>query len=305
LKQRTLILQASKSLKRLNTLRKLMIRLLIMLVTMSLTAPLNLVAQDLWDMSTIEGDVSQITAPQVTAPAPMDEMIYESGFGWGNWFRPTLWSGSFELGMNGSSGNSVTNNLRTGFELTRKTSLNEMGIDLDYAQASVNKIQSQNFAKLDLDYDRLFREGSPWSMFTKTQLLYDEFRKFDLRLVMNGGIGYKWIDTDSTMFKTRFGAGASREFGGPRDEWTPEAVFGMDLKRQLTKRQKLAATFDYYPAWTDFTDYRMVSDMSWEMLLDEANNLSLKLSVLDTYDSTPDGAKANDINYGLLLLWKM
>ena len=38
-------------------------------------------------------------------------------------------------------------------------------------------------------------------------------------------------------------------------------------------------------------------------VLDEANNLSLKLGVIDRYDSTPSGAKYNDIDYSLLLLW--
>ena len=39
---------------------------------------------------------------------------------------------------------------------------------------------------------------------------------------------------------------------------------------QLTKRQKLTSTVDYYPAWDDFSDFRMVSNVSWELLLDEA-----------------------------------
>ena len=34
-------------------------------------------------------------------------------------------------------------------------------------------------------------------------------------------------------------------------------------------------------------------------------NLSFKLSVIDRYDSTPDGRKPNDLDYALLLLWKL
>ena len=49
----------------------------------------------------------------------------------------------------------------------------------------------------------------------------------------------------------------------------------------------------------------MVSTLNWEVLLDEVANLSLKLSVSDRYDSTPFGRRPNDVDYGLLLLWKI
>ena len=57
------------------------------------------------------------------------------------------------------------------------------------------------------------------------------------------------------------------------------------------------------PDVTDFLDYRLKSKASWEVLLDEETNLSLKVSLLDRYDSTPNGKKANDLDYTLTLLW--
>ena len=238
--------------------------------------------------------------------APLDEALYESpSIDVGGWFKPANWDGSFEVGINGSEGNSKNFNMRTGFTLGRKTDLSEVGLNLTYAKASANRIETQNFGQLNLNVDRLFKEGSPWSFYTNTYLLYDEFRPFDLRLAINTGIGYKWIDTDKTLFRSRFGGGVSREFGGPNNQWTPEANFGLDFNHQLTERQKFSAVVDYYPAWNDFMDYRLVSNLSYELLLDEANNLSLKLSLLDNYDSTPGTSQPNDINYGLLLLWSM
>ena len=52
-------------------------------------------------------------------------------------------------------------------------------------------------------------------------------------------------------------------------------------------------------------DYRVISEFSWEVLLDEATNLSFKASVIDRYDSTPNNAKANDIDYAFLVLWQL
>ena len=43
-----------------------------------------------------------------------------------------------------------------------------------------------------------------------------------------------------------------------------------------------------------------------ELLLDEATNLSLKVGLLDRYDSTPGiGLQENDVDYFITLLWKL
>lgn len=233
-------------------------------------------------------------APSYFEEAPMN-----------GWFCFECWDSSFEIGINGASGNSDNFNTRIGFDLERKTPVTAAKLGFDYSSAEVNGVDTQNFANLKLDLDRVFAEGSPWSLFLKTDLLWDEFRPFDLRLAINSGLGYKWVDNGATLFRTRTGAGVSREFGGVNNDWIPEAVFGLDFNHQLNDRQKLTATVDYLPSFEDFSDYRIVGDFSWEMLLHEATNMSLKLSVLDRYDSTPDGAEANDISYALLLLWKM
>ena len=146
---------------------------------------------------------------------------------------------------------------------------------------------------------------SPWALFQRLGLEYDEFRTFDIRVQLSGGLAYDILRTDATKLTWRSGAGTSSEIGGVDDSWQAEANFGVDLERQLTDRQKLTATVDYFPAWADFSDYRLVSNAGWEILLDEASNLNLKILVIDRYDSTPHGAKPNDIDYSLLLLWKL
>ena len=57
------------------------------------------------------------------------------------------------------------------------------------------------------------------------------------------------------MLKGRVGAGATKEIGGVNNEWIPEALFGLDYRRQLSRKQKLELTVDYFPSWEDFTDY--------------------------------------------------
>ena len=217
------------------------------------------------------------------------------------WMRG--WDSHAEFGIDGSDGNARTLAVQTGLEMKRKTDAYTLAIDVDYRQASNRNATTEDNGRFNLDYDRLLGE-SPWAGFGKFGLEWDKFKAFNLRVNLNGGLAYHWIREDQASLVTRFGAGASREIGAPVEEWIAEAVFGIEAERQLTARQKLKGKVDYFPAWEDFGNYRIVTDLAWETLLDGSENLSLKLAVTDRYDSTPQGAEPNDIYYSLLLLYK-
>lgn len=223
------------------------------------------------------------------------------------WYQyPWLWKGwnnHAEFGLDGSSGNSNTLAIQTGLEMKRKTDAYTLGIDLDYRQASNREGTTEDNGQFNFDFDRLLGE-SRWSMFHKFGMEWDRFKAFDLRLNANSGFGYHWIRTERSSLVTRLGAGVSKEFGSPDDPWVPEAVFGIEAEHQLTERQKLLGKIEYFPAWENFSDFRLVTDVGWEILLDDSENLSLKLALTDRYDSTPQGAKPNDLYYSLLLLYK-
>lgn len=217
------------------------------------------------------------------------------------WMRG--WDSHAELGLDGSTGNARTLSIQTGWESKRKTELYTLGLDFDYRQASNRSVTTEDNGRLNLDYDRLLMD-TPWSGFAKYGMEWDKFKAFDLRLFTSAGIGYHWVRRDDATLVTRFGAGGSKEIGAPDDSWIPEAVFGGEAERQLTPRQKLKGKVDYFPAWENFNNFRLVSDVAWEILLDGSENLSLRLAATDRYDSTPQGAKKNDLYYSLLLLYK-
>lgn len=248
-----------------------------------------------------DGQAGPIDPGILTPPANFPEAVNEP---MNDWFQWSSWESSAELGINGGSGNSQSFNITSGFDMKRSTDSTDAKIGLKYINNKSNDVLVANNARLNLDWERKFGDGSPWSWFLKNTYLYDDFRPFDLQVTLNSGFGYKFFDSDIQMLKGRVGAGATKEIGGVNNEWIPEALFGLDYRRQLSRKQKLELTVDYFPSWEDFTDYRLITDLSWEYLLDEETNLSLKLNVNDRYDSTPDGAKANDIFYSLLLLWK-
>ena len=185
-----------------------------------------------------------------------------------------------------------------------QTQQSKLNLEARYNQASAEGIKTQDNALGEIRHDWLLGE-SRWSLFTIGSIEYDEFRAFDARAAASGGVGYRLIDGEATTLTGRVGSGVSHEIGGPNDEYVPEADFGLDFEHQLTRRQKIVAKTDYFPEWGEYEDFRLQTDVGWEILLDEEANLSLKLALTDRYDSTPEGRVANDINYSLLMLWKL
>jgi putative salt-induced outer membrane protein YdiY len=219
------------------------------------------------------------------------------------WFPWDGWTNSAELGINGSSGNAESLSFQTGARFKRQTDVHLFDFRTTYNRTQSGGIETQNNSLTYADFDRFFGQ-SPWSAFLKQGLEYDQFKEFDARYNINSGLAYRFVKTDRLSLQGRFGAGASREFGGPDRRWVPEALFGTSYEHQLNKRNKWIAKVDYFPEWGDFNNYRIVSDASWEILWDEVGNLSLKLGAIDRYDSTPNGRKPNDLTYSLLLLYK-
>ena len=246
-----------------------------------------------------------LTAPPDTQNKPETAPLQTDVTQWYQYPRRWMkgWDSHAEFGLDGSDGNANTLAMQVGMELKRKTDHYTLGMDVNYRQASSRNKTTEENGRFNVNYDRLLGD-TPWSAFIKQGMEWDRFKPFDLRLNLNAGAGYYWVRNDDTTLATRFGGGASREIGAPMDAWIPEAVFGFEAEHQMTDRQKLKGKFDYFPAWENFGDYRLVSDVSWELLLDGSENLSLKLAATDRYDSSPQGARPNDVYYSLLLLYK-
>lgn len=242
----------------------------------------------------------------IVGPIEADGRIDEPPAVWWpsrSWFASEIWDYGAELGLNGSEGNAQALSVLASLNGKRETEGNLFEWDLKYGKSQSGGLETQHYALFNSRWDWKFTPI--WFLYNKDTLEYDEFKAFDLRLGLSGGLGRHLVKTDITTLTARLGAGVSREFGGPDDSWVPEANFGGDFEHKLSPRQKLKLTTDYYPAWERFSDYRLVTNAYWEILLSEETNLSLKLGAVDRYDSTPNGALANDIDYFVTLLWKL
>ena len=246
-------------------------------------------------------------AYQGPIPPPADDgLILRSNTIVGPKTEPSqkLWEGGLELGMDGSEGNSQNFNLHFGAKLKRKTEFNSLSSELDYKTNNNNSVETANKAFLESRFEHLFQQ-SPWTWFVHNIEDYDKFKAYDLRVSLDTGIGYQFIKNDSASLIGRFGGGTTREIGGPDDKFVPEAVFGLEGEYKISKRQKFCTSVEYRPDVANFADYRLNTKAAWEVLLDEEMHLSMKVGILDRYDSYSDGSKPNDLDYTLTLLWSL
>lgn len=238
-------------------------------------------------------------AEKSTAPVLVEES------GWSSW-APKVWDpweGSVELGMNGTEGNSQTFNIRFGVTAKHKTETFVQSIQLTSIQKSANGNTTANTALLDgrLEWPM---PNSRLNYFIHGLAEYDEFKAFDARLSGDTGFGYEFIQNDMTTLVGRSGLAFSHEIGGPDTTVHPELLFGGEFKHKFNPTHSISMKVDYYPDVTEFGDFRLNSQASWELALSQAWGMSLKFSIIDRYDSTPQGAKPNDLDYSTLLLWQ-
>lgn len=217
------------------------------------------------------------------------------------------WRGGFEFGVNGADGNSDILSVRLGSNFDAKVERNAFHLDFLYTLTRQDGTTSQNQAILNLRDEILF-PGSPWSVFSALQVEYDEFRSYDLRAGTYAGLSYRWLKTDTTMLKTRLGAGAVREMDtgndGPPDRWVPEAVIGGDFNHRFNDRQGFVSGLDVFPNLSQLGQFRVRARAGYEIVIDPERGIVLRLGVQDRYDSSPGPAKRNDLNYFATLLYR-
>jgi putative salt-induced outer membrane protein YdiY len=252
---------------------------------------------------------TRLSVPEATAltPAPEEElpandsMWYQPSY----WFGPTPWDSGIELGLNGSTGTNESLSIRTGGYVKHESKSSKFDFSIYHNRTTTSGLTTQNNATLDLRNDWSLDDSSRWTLFAKANLFYDQFQTFDLQTNANSGIGYQLLKLHELSLTGRVGSGASREFGGPNDDWVPEALFGVDYEQKFADTHKIFYKFEYFPEIEEFGQYRMVTDAGWEISLAKPSNVSLKLSATDRYDSTPNGADPHLVNYSVLLLLKL
>ena len=161
------------------------------------------------------------------------------------WIPLDGWENSAELGLNGASGNTESMTLQSGARLKRRSDWTTFDVRL-LQNRTQNAAISQNNALLYVDFERKIVQ-SKWNYFLKQGLNMTSCATSILRY-FNSGLGYNWWNARACLLSSRFGAGASREFGGPMTTGLRKPLFGGTYEHQLNPRNKMGRKVRLLPS---------------------------------------------------------
>jgi hypothetical protein len=222
--------------------------------------------------------------------------------------KPPL-SGGVEFGVTGAEGNSENFKVRLGGNVKYETSAELFKGEFVYNYATASGQVNENRFLGNARHEWKWLQ-TPWSWFVSGSAEYDEFKQFDVRLAAHTGFGYEFVKTPATSLKGRLGAGGSQEINSPHNDFVPEVLVGLDVEHKFSDRQKVTLSAEGFPDVDNVSHYRVQAKGAFEILVDPAWNLTLKLGAQDRYDSSPQSAnptkpvKRNDVEYFAVLLWK-
>jgi len=221
---------------------------------------------------------------------------------------PDTWRSEFELGFNGSSGNSSFGILRTGGSISRvQTEVYEIEISalLRYGKSEGRVIAEDFRSTLKLDW----KPDSDFSPFTYITASRDRIRKLDAKT--NGGIGAKWIFHRGA----EAGSKASFSLAGVLDYEDFQLEVG-STEEEKQKAVRWSARFEFDHAFasgasfTHITFWQPRMDSLGDYTVEISNSVStrltssLSLAIQHEYlhdEIPPPGATPNDQKFSVVL----
>lgn len=250
----------------------------------------------------VEQAKSVLTGAGYTVEPPAEEEPPNPGLELGPVTLFEGWDRRFEVGITGSEGNTENRNIRVGLSGFYEDTERRWFVDMAYYNASSGGTRTQNEAYAQITRDLLLPEKRHF-YFATGRYDWDEFQAWDHRLSGAGGIGYQFVKTEDFDLLGRAGVGGNQTFGGPDDEFTPEGLLGINLLWDITNTQSLRFANTFYPDLSNLNHYRNITRAEWQIDIDAARNLALKVGAENEHQSNPDGnAEKNDLNYYLNLV---
>ncbi|MGE0103607.1 MAG: YdiY family protein [Blastocatellales bacterium] len=212
-----------------------------------------------------------------------------------SWFD--RWNGGLDFGFNLTTGNTRTNTLSLGSNLSRQTSrdkttlyaafINAKNKDNGVTQTTANAIRGGGRYEIGLT-KRL-------NAFGFADFEYNEIQLLDLRSVLGGGLGYYLIKNDRMDLQAFGGGSWNREnFSTGLRRNSGEVLAGQELTLRLNSRVLFKERLQYFPNLTETGEYRLTFDSSLATKL--TSWMTWNVTVSDRYLSNPPpGSKNNDL----------
>ncbi len=193
------------------------------------------------------------------------------------------WKYQIALGFTTRDGQTSSLDLNGRFRARHKTDVDRFKFESSffYGESSSQKTREDFHTIVQKDW---LMPVVPEFLFAEAGYDHDDFKQWEHRANVHGGLGYNWRSHLGADAITRVGAGISEEMGGfsPRDDLAP--LYTGELAWQINTQNKIEISTQYQP---NDHDYRLTTVADWTIQL--SKTLGLQLGLRDERDTAVAG----------------
>ncbi len=212
------------------------------------------------------------------------------------------WTGNISAGLTSKQGNTSTDSVNASINLTRRSEKDRTKLTADYAKGRQEdpdtgvKKTTEDWWRTKAKYDYFFSKKLYGYLDGRYEK--DSIAQLDRRVVLGGGAGYQWIESDDMNFSTEAGlASVYEKFDNQTSSNSELSVqLGYNFDKKLHKSIMFLHDLTYYPSTDNFSNYYLTTTAELRAYFTERMFGNFK--VIYDYDATPAmGAGSTDVKY--------
>jgi putative salt-induced outer membrane protein YdiY len=212
------------------------------------------------------------------------------------------WTGSLSAGFTATSGNTSTEAINASFSVARRSEKDRTTASADYARGKQEDPDTgedrttEDWWRAKAQYDYFF--SKKFFGFVNGSYEKDAIADLDRRVVVGGGAGYQWIESQKTNFSTSLGLASLYEKFEDETDSNSElsAQAGYNFDHQLTDSVKFLHDLTYYPSLEQFSDYYLTTTA--EIRASFTKSMFANFKTIFNYDASPaQGRSSTDVKY--------
>ena len=212
------------------------------------------------------------------------------------------WEGNLSAGIASKHGNTNIDTINASAYLSKRTEKDRTQLSGDYGMSSQkdpdtgDKITTEDWWKTKAKYDYFFSKKLYGYLDGRYES--DKIAQLDRRVIVGGGAGYQWVESEAMNFSTEAGLASRYEkYDNQTDSSSEMSIqLGYHFDKKLASALKFIHDLTYYPATGSFNDYFLTANA--ELRADLKNNMFTYFKVLFDYDATPaQGQGSTDTKY--------
>lgn len=212
------------------------------------------------------------------------------------------WTGNLAAAMTSTHGNTKSEAVSGSFNMSKRAHNDRTKVSMDYAKT---KQEDKTTGDKEITEDWWRSKGKYDYFFSKKMYGFvdgryekDAIAELDRRMIIGGGGGYQWIETEDIKFSTEFGMASLYEKFDNQTESNSEVSMqtGYNFDKTLMKNVKFVHDLTYYPSTEKFSDYYLTSTGEIRAYFTSAMFMTFK--IIFNFDSTPAiGSHKTDTKY--------